>query len=73
MADQEQVGFAGDAVAARLSRSFPLASVVGMDDIKEALLLGAVCSSCRYSALGGCLPNVLLAYVALSVLGSVPC
>ena len=43
MAEQEQVGFAGDAVAARLSRSFPLASVVGMDDIKEALLLGAVC------------------------------
>lgn len=42
MADQERVGFAGDAVAARLQRSFPLASVVGMDDIKEALLLGSV-------------------------------
>jgi hypothetical protein len=59
MADQEQVGFAGDAVAARLSRSFPLASVVGMDDIKEALLLGAVCGAAPCSAaLPACCPHV---------------
>ncbi len=40
-----EVGFAGDKVAVQLQRSFPLASVVGMDDIKQALLLGAVSGS----------------------------
>jgi len=36
------VGFAGDAVSMRLQQAYPLAAVVGMDMIKEALLLGAV-------------------------------
>ncbi len=42
---EAEVGFAGDKVAVQLQRSFPLASVVGMDDIKQALLLGAVSGS----------------------------
>lgn len=39
---EEKVGFAGDAVSMRLQQAYPLAAVVGMDLIKEALLLGAV-------------------------------
>lgn len=44
---QEKVGFAGDAVSMRLQQAYPLAAIVGMDLIKEALLLGAVRILCR--------------------------
>lgn len=43
---QEKVGFAGDAVSMRLQQAYPLAAIVGMDLIKEALLLGAVRIRC---------------------------
>eukprot|EP00891_Asterochloris_glomerata_P003786 jgi/Astpho2/3786/fgenesh1_pm.00062_%23_1_t len=39
---QEPEGFQAKEASTRLSRAFPLSAVVGMDTIKEALLLGAV-------------------------------
>ena len=44
---QEKVGFAGDSVSMRLQQAYPLAAIVGMDLIKEALLLGAVRIRCE--------------------------
>ena len=39
---QEPEAFQAKEASTRLSRAFPLSAVVGMDTIKEALLLGAV-------------------------------
>lgn len=41
VSEEDSKGFDAD-VSTRLARSYPLAAVVGQDNIKQALLLGAV-------------------------------